>query len=222
MNTSHSTALAALKAALVAAPVLGLAAGVGAYFGVRAASPIARTQVDDARAAAAPGAAIAPRATDAGPDEALAAAALAREIQRLGSLLERLDSARRTAVPADDAPSSENAPIVPADAQALLAALDRAVAAIQRAGERIAGPGTAGVQMPTGPMNVERLQELSAKSPGDATLEHAYWSVQRVLDTYGRPSELSAGFMTYDDESGDTFRVTFKLGETGFVESVYP
>lgn len=220
MNTPNSTVLTALKAALVAAPVLGLAAGVGAYFGVRAAAHVAHAQVDTARAAVEPGAPVVPRGTGAGPDTALAVAALAREIQRLGAVLERLESTRRTEVPADDDPSPETAPIAPADAQALLAALDRAVSAIQRAGERVAGPGTAGVQMPKEPMHVERLRALVATPYADAQVEHAYWSVQRVLDTYGRPSSVSSGYLEYEVREGDGFSVTFRLGATGFVETV--
>ena len=220
MNTPLPSAKAVLRTALLVAPVLGLAAGLGAYFGVRAASPSAPAEATLARAVVEPGAP-GEAQTDSAAELTSAARALTQEVRRLGETLDRTESARRTAVPTEQ-PATEGAePTAPADAVALLAALDRAVAAIQRAGERVAGPGTSGVQMPTEPMNVERLRDLITTPYEDAQVEHAYWSVQRVLDTYGRPTSVSTGNMKYEVRTGDEFTVTFKLGGTGFVETVF-
>ena len=220
MNTPLPSVHVALRVALLVAPVLGLAAGLGAYFGVRAASLRARPEATLARAVVEPGAP-GGTPTDSAAELTSAARALTQEVRRLGETLDRTDSARRSAVPTDE-PATEGAePIAPADAVALLAALDRAVAAIQRAGERVAGPGTAGVLMPTEPMNLERLRQLIAKPEEESAVEHAFWSVQRVLDTYGRPNMIVKDQLIYQNLTGQEFYVQFRIGPTGFIEAVH-
>ena len=220
MNTTSPSVNAALRASLFSAPVLGLAAGLGAYFGVRAAFPSVPAEATLARAVVEPGA-MGGAPSDSAAEWTSATRALTQEVRRLGETLDRTESARRSAVPTELPATEGTEPIAPTDAVAMLAALDRAVAAIQRAGERVAGPGTSGVQMTTEPMNVERLRDLITTPYEDAQVEHAYWSVQRVLDTYGRPTSVSTGNIEYEVRTGDEFTVTFMLGGTGFVETVF-
>ncbi len=213
MNTARATPLALTALCIALAVSTGLGAAAGSWLAARPAERAGE------RATAVPGPMAAAYPAEHPAFEG-AVAALALEVRRLREELERTSSSRRVA--AESAPGAEGtaSAATAVDGDALVAALERIAQNLAAASERLAGPGTAGVRMTTEPMRVDLLRSLREKDYTEVNLEHIFWSVPRILDTYGRPTRAQGNYLEYQFGDGSGNSVGFRLGPTGFVQSV--
>ncbi len=200
--------------ALVLALAVGLGAAAGAGFGVRWAGGVAVGGDGPAPIQAAPAA--------ADPELTAAIARLSERIEELGARLDR--PATRVAVAeAGEGDRSAVSTAIPDPSLAeFFERLDAWTRSLEAVAERLAGPGTAGVVLPEVEADQLALSGLVGRSEEELSLDHAFWSVQRLIETYGRPSEITDRWIHYRVPIGGQRLVIFgfRMHETGFIVRV--